>query len=130
MDAIEQKCGGFMKTGQLILSGFLATGFVVFSSQALAKKKLDVSAFNDIISENQKAEKELRERIADYAGVIRDNPEIRPNLAKDLQLRNQAAEQVAVSGSSYISSGDSDFRAERRTDNQRISQEVREALAQ
>lgn len=117
-----------MKTSQLILSGFLVTGVAVFSSQAFAKKKLDVSAFNDIISENQKAEKELRERIADYAGVIRDNPEIRPNLAKDLQLRNQAVEQVAVSGASYISSGDSDSRAEQRTDNKRISQEIREAL--
>lgn len=119
-----------MKTGQLILSGFLATGFLAFSSQAFAKKKLDVSAFNDIISENQKAEKELRERIADYAGVIRDNPEIRPNLAKDLQLRQQAAEQVAVSGPSYISSGDQDANLEKRTDSNRISQEVREALAQ
>ncbi|MCE3009943.1 MAG: hypothetical protein LW875_04970 [Proteobacteria bacterium] len=109
----------------------LLSGLVVFavSGQAFAKSKLNVSEFNTIIEETNKAARELREKIADYAGVVRTPTEKGPSVDREKLRKELDVEQVAVTSEGVESFLDKKETESPRTkvDFNRISQEVKDA---
>ncbi|MFN7455407.1 MAG: hypothetical protein ACK5RO_12195 [Pseudobdellovibrionaceae bacterium] len=115
-----------MNKNMILLSALLGLAVAI---QASAKSKLDVSEFNTIIEENNKSAKELREKIAAYAGVVKTPAEKGPSLDREKFRKELDIEQVAVTSEGVESFLDQseELSPKTKVDFNRISQEVKDA---
>lgn len=106
-------------------------GVFALSTQAMAGvQKFNSNEFNDIISENLKAEQDLREQLRVNAGVPDMKKEMNPNFAEKGReiVGVAAAESIAAPTTEHGFQGrrDTSEKTLQKKNLQRVSEEIRE----
>lgn len=108
---------------------FLSLFLILMSQMAFAGPgRMDSSAFNDIIQDNQKSERTLQKELQKSAGIEVPKAADMGKISAENRVIESTVEQVTAKTSKFISRSETATYQDESDTMRRVSQEVKEAF--